>query len=52
MQQTIEALMPIFDAQFDSILQSRVKCMDNRSDEKESRVAPLIERRSVSGYTL
>ena len=28
MQQTIEALMPIFDAQFDSIRLSRVKCMD------------------------
>ena len=28
MQQTIEALIPIFDAQFDSIRRSRVKCMD------------------------
>jgi hypothetical protein len=28
MQQTIEALIPIFDAQFDSIRLSRVKCMD------------------------
>ncbi len=28
MQQTIAALIPIFDAQFDSIRRSRVKCMD------------------------
>ena len=28
MQQTIEALIPIFDAQYDSICPSRVKCMD------------------------
>jgi transposase len=28
MQQTIDALIPIFEAQFDSIRRSRVKCMD------------------------
>jgi len=28
MQQTIDALIPIFEAQFDSVRRSRVKCMD------------------------